>query len=148
MTYVKELMAIAFMVSLSGFAQEELCGEPSFSVEKAVCKAWYNRGEELSSGWRLEIKVGDWDESVVLEEAYFRNGKAKLRFESRKGAQWLVADFENAQKADETPVVDLKTDEAVLSYEMNGHKRQCKIKDIESEKPSFHQAMGDGKERE
>ncbi|MEM6894919.1 MAG: hypothetical protein AAF554_14590 [Bacteroidota bacterium] len=147
MKYVKELMVIALMVSYTGFAQLNVCGKPVFSVEKAVCKAWYNRGEQLSSGWRLEIKVANLDEAVVLEEAYFRNCVAQLRLESQKGASWLVADFEKSKKGDEDNTFDLKIDEAVLSYQKDGKKRYCKIVDVKSEKPSFHQAMDDGKRK-
>lgn len=133
------------MVSYGGFSQQDICGEPIFFVEKAICKAWYNRGAQVSSGWHLEINVSRWDDTVVLEEAYFRSGRAKLRLESRKGEKWLLADFEKSKKTDITPDFELKKDEAILSYAKDGQKRHCKIVDIKSEKPSFHQAMGGGK---
>jgi len=145
MKYVKEVMAIALMISYSGFTQQDVCGEPVFSVEKAVCKTWYNQGEQLSSGWRLKIEVSNWDETIVLEEAYFRNSVAQLRLESQKSSFWLIADFEISKKGDEVDTFNLKKDEAILSYQKDGKKRHCKIVDIKSEKPSFHQAMGDGK---
>ena len=145
MKYVKAFLAIALMITYSGFAQQDVCGEPVFSVEKAVCKVWYNQGEQLSSGWHLKIKVNNWDETIVLEEAYFRNGVAQLRLESQKSSFWLLADFEKSKKSDEVNTFDLKKDEAILSYQKDGKKWHCKIVGIKSEKPSFHQAMDDGK---
>ena len=145
MKYVKAFLAIALMITYSGFAQQDICGDTVFTVEKAICKVWYNQGEQLSSGWYLKIKVINWDETIVLGKAYFRNGAAQLRLESQKGASWLVAEFEKSKKGDEVKTFDLKKDEAILSYQKDGKKRHCKIVDIKSEKPSFHQAMGDGK---
>lgn len=145
MKRINGLVVIALMVSISSFAQQDPCGEPVFSVEKAICKNWYDRGQELRSGWRLMVKIEIMDDAMVFEEAYFRNGTAKLRLESQKGTSWLVADFETPQKGNENATFKLNPDEAVVSYQREGEKLYCKITNIKQEKPSFHQAMGDGR---
>ncbi len=118
---------------------------PPFTISEASSQKWVAGVQEGGSGTNVRIAFESIQEGVAIEEIYFGKAKTIAKETSNKPVSY-TGFFKNKMKRDvimdENPVneakntppevfpFDLKENEAVISFKLNGKQSYFKVSDI------------------
>lgn len=123
---------------------------PPFKIEKAYFQKWMAGTKEGGTGINVHLIFSTIDSGVTIQDIYFKNHILKTQNSldnsneyiahlSNKSKNDVVMDIDSMKEAHNTPSqdfpFDLKDNEAVLGYMLDGKKNYFKILNISEKMP-------------
>jgi hypothetical protein len=130
--------------------QFELVDDPPFRIDDSYSQDWVAGIKQGGSGTNLYITLGDITESIDVQELYFKGKMVRSKISPSNRNQYIgffknelisdiIMDSDPVKESKNTPPqkspFQLKDQEAVIGFLLNGVKHYYKFTDIEIKPP-------------
>ena len=137
-------------VSKSKNGQFQLVNEPPFKIIESYSQDWLAGLEDGNSGTNLFITIDKITEDIDMQELYFRGMMVKPKISPNKRNQYIgyfinevnndiIMDGDHVKESKNIPPqkipFQLKDQEAIIGFLLNGVIKYCKLTNIETKPP-------------